>query len=467
MSYMVPAYATRGVIAAARYGPTVYRAGKRALSAGAFAKGMYDQFRGRKRAKGKSPMSPPATPAKVVGGVRSASKKWVSKAPRGHMGRYQGKLKKPKGSTRKQSMIKYSSRGAVTVQETTGTVADPDSVYLYAHVLPPEHVMLAICKSIARKCAENAFKVKYTSLDNLVLQGNYSPTLGEYYQVVSYVNQVTGGITTVVQIITAVSTINTVAADLTTALYAYSAGFGLNNTSNAVEPFTITVYKRLSSNTDSLMLYTMNLRDEVMDLVSSLELKVQNRSLSAAGSSGTDVVDSNPLQGFHYHFTGIPKSRDQVGLQSGSTTATIRAAKFGSIQALDGINLIRGAELPQGYKEPVFSKTFYNCKGISKIRLEPGAIKRANMIYKKKMNVMQFIQKFQYLRDDNTATARVVRTVGGGILLAFEDVINVNSTSNISVTYEKEHRVGCTLSTRKKGCIVPDFIQNTYNNVPA
>lgn len=448
--------------------------GKGALKGAAFAgagAGMHSAASSRKR-RASTDAGAFVQPFKVRS-IGTATPNIPNYAVRGGgRGMYAGKL--PKGKKKnmaKQSLSKYAVRGSTTTRETVGSVNDSDSVYLYFHKFAPSDLIYNISKALIRKLCEMAFKVHYTSFDNLVLGGNYSPITGSYKIVVTYVNVVTGAATTAAILIQDLTTLTVLAgtAGLLPLLDAYSSGFGLVSGSNPIEPFTMTLYKTLTADTESILLASLNLNDEIVQMESTVEVKIQNRSISASGSSSTDVVDSNPLQGYIYEFGSIPKTRDVRNLAAGAGgIGADRASAFGSIKFENGLNLIRGSSLPSAYLEPISSKSFRNCKGVSKIRLEPGAIKNCYRKFKKSCNVVRFLQDFNLQKDSAVlADARIIKTLGGGVMISLEDMINVNSTAKITVTYEAEHRLGLRLRTRKGAVMVGDFTQSTYNNVVA
>jgi hypothetical protein len=452
-----------------------YRAGKGVAKYGGQAVGAYDTARMLSGKGGKRARSGPDGDDKVLkrttnGAVVPSHNKGGKKNSLrgGGHGKFAGKF--PKGNKKamnKQSLTKYNVSGASTTRETVGTVADSDCVYIYAHTHAPIDMVYNISKALTRKLCEKAFKCKYTANEALVLGGTYSPTLGKYKWVITNVNLVTGAQNTQSGDIDGTTTLTNLATAVNVFLLKYSSGYGFVDSANAIEPFTLSVYKQLNTDTDSLLMVTLNLNDEHIDMQSTLELKVQNRSISASGSTSTDVVDSNPVQGYLYEFSSIPKTRDPVKLPTASTAGSVRAAKFGSIRYENGIQLIRGSELPSEYLEPIAAKSFTNCKGVARIRLEPGAIKHLFRTVKKRAPLIKFLQDFNVQTNDaNVNIARVVKTIGGGVMLSFEDLINVNSTANISITYETEHRLGIRLYTRKSSVMVGDFTQNTFNNLP-
>lgn len=445
-----------------KYGPMLAAASNAAKAYAGGGKGSPPAYTSpKKRPRAGSSYSNGGGPA---GGGRKLRK---GKANKGFTGKYGGKFGKPsKVNINKQSLSRYSATGVTSCVETTGTVADPNCVYLYSHVHIPERLIAQVGDAVARKICEKAFKRNYTDLNDIILGGDFSPTLGNIMVVINLIDEANFAHSTSAVAIGAATTIQDVADAITTVFENYSAGYGLTSTSNAIRPNLITVYKQLSSNTDSIALYTMNLQDEFLDIMCMQEIKLQNRSLNASGGSSTDVVDSNPLQGCIYQFSGIPKSRDVAGYSN--TTAFERGSIFGSIYVENGMNLVRAAEIPTSlnYKEPIYAKLFNNCTGVTKARLEPGQIKKIGSSYQKNIGLLKFLEKFAYKRTTNTVESKVISTIGGGVLIAFEDVINVNADSDISITYEVEHRTGVSCYTRKKKVMLPHFYSNTYDNIP-
>lgn len=381
-------------------------------------------------------------------------------------GKFAGKF--PKGKKKNlasQSMSKFARNGSIQVRETVGTVSDTDCVYLYSHNVVPADVMFLIASATVRKLLELAFKTKYTSTSNYVLMGNYNATLGSYLVVLTYYDAVTGANnSTVVSTISGTKLLIECADELGLVLNSYSSGNGTANAANPREPFLLSVYKRMDADSDSVLLATMNLHNEYIELYSSMELKVQNRSASASGSKDTDQVDSNPLQGYIYEFSSVPKSRDPLNVTGGTLATTDRAYDFASVRYIDGMNLVRGSDLPSGYREPITARNFTNCKGVSKVRLEPGCIKNLYRKYQKSINFVKFLHDYNLQVNALTSNGRVIKCLGGGVLIGFEDVINVNSSALITVTYEAERKSGVVLKTRGHTDITPQFIQSEFNN---
>lgn len=208
--------------------------------------------------------------------------------------------------------------------------------------------------------------------------------------------------------------------------------------------------------------------DLVISFESTLEFKMQNRSQSANLSNSTDVIDSNPVQGYIYDFAGIPRTRDAHANNTagGSVPIPNKAWRFESVRFQDGLRLIRGGDLPNGYKEPINGKMFTNCKGQTRFRLEPGAIKHIFRKYKVSHRFNTLIDKIR-VASDNASPGNVNKFVGGGVLFGVEDVINVNSTANITMTYETEHRVCCVIKESKSTPMLSGYVTDTYNLITA
>jgi len=373
----------------------------------------------------------------------------------------------PKGrkkNVNKQSMAKFARSGVIKIRETVGTVTDADCVYLYSHSIVPIDIIEMIGAATMRKLLERAFKTKYTSMDNFCLMGNYNATPGLYNVVFTWYDAVTGAENSNVITVNGTKTVQDVSEELTSILLNYSSGNGFANAANPREPFLLSVYKQINLAADSILLATMNLHNEYIEMQCTLEMKVQNRSVSASGSKDTDQVDSNPVQGYIYEFSSIPKSRDPVNVTGGNIASSPRAYDFASIRFNDGMNLVRGGDMPSGYREPITARNFTNCKGVSKVRLEPGCIKNLYRSYRKNINFVKFLQDLNLQVDQATGNARVIKTLGGGVMLSFEDVINVNSSAIITLTYEAERKSGVILKTRGHTDITPIFQQSVFNN---
>jgi len=174
----------------------------------------------------------------TYGGIPNGKRRTMGarvRPKRGFRGKFAGKFPKPsKVNINRQSLTKFSASGVTSCVETTGTVADPDCVYLYSHVHIPERLMGEVANAIARKICEKAFKRNYTNIDDVILGADYSPTLGNILVVVNLINQDTFALTTSASPIDATTTISTLGLALLPVFENYSAGYGLSNAGNGI-----------------------------------------------------------------------------------------------------------------------------------------------------------------------------------------------------------------------------------------
>lgn len=378
-------------------------------------------------------------------------------------GKFAGKFRKAKKG-KFQLQPKNSNKGFTYVRETVGTVSDPNCCYIYSHVFCPSDIVFAVSCGIARKICEASFDCKYAQITDLVLGGNASPISGNYLLSETHTIGYLQSVGSSAFAINNSTTVANVGSWIRSVLDYYTRENRAADADNLRVLEYFTLYKQLSANTDSLVVYTMNVSDEIVIIDGKVEVKVQNRSLSASGGSGTDVVDSNPVQGFVYDFTSVPKLRAALSKSTTTVFAEPSYSLFQDIRYNDGMNLIRGAQLSivGNGREPINGRTFYNCTSQGRIRLEPGAIKKCSKGFQIKMRLTKFLNNFG---NAISPTDRISDTMKGGLLLSFEDVINVNAAANITMTYEVEHMVTSMMKTVKNTPMISGFAAGTYDNL--
>jgi len=429
-----------------RYGPTAAAA----LTAGARVARAAPQRAGQKR---------------KYKGVKKSSKK----LKRGSytrfpvMSRMSGVVRR---GTRKQAnaFAKYSSRGTVSTHQVSGFVSDPDCVYLTAASIAPDTHIYDICQVIARKLLSKANIYPTDTESTLPLgspqfaTGSANASLGKYtwgiydYQGTSIS---TGSISTT-------TSLEGFAAALQPALVSYASGATNSSSTNVMVPHTVMLFHTSYETSGGVELpivetiSTLYLENEYISILSEVNIKLQNRTLSDDNSTSDTDITKNPIEGYVYEMMGCPKPKlDYLKLLK-------------SVNVSNGMNLIRAAQVYATYpvnaiKEPPLPKAFSNCYRARKLYINPGGIKTVRFYFTKKMGLLNWLKD---VRDQYDATPNGVTVPAPHRLIALKDVINVSTGNNVNVAYEMNRRTGIMLTTGRNHTIGGDVILTTYSNVP-
>lgn len=381
--------------------------------------------------------------------------------PKGYetMGRYSGRFKKAK--TAKTQFNIHSNKGIVDTYETHGTVADPDCVYISAQALDGFRVVEIAVLALMRKLFQKAGFV-ISNVDDLLPSTSISTSV-DWQISLTQVNGKTGAETVLTNYITvAGSTLRTVAAQFNANFLRYSSGETNTGAGSATTdlPLKRLILFRQDYNVSRGFVFEteLNLLDEIMCVKGVMELKVQNRTLSATGSSDAENVDNNPLIGRIYEFSNIPRMRDRS------------AFALSSIPVVSGVQIVRAAQITAGgnstFREPPLPTLFTNCKKTVKVRLEPGAVKTYKLSYTKNMSFLTYLQRIRLQYGTGTEFL-CYWSEFPSVMVSMEDLINVNASQNISCAYESNRTLGIYFKTRRKATGVMTMDQQTYNNIPA
>jgi len=369
-------------------------------------------------------------------------------------GEYVGKFKKLK-SIKNENAV-YGNRGVFQTWEIHGRVNDPNVVYISHQAVDGYEVIVTGVEALMRKLFEKAgYKISSTTE---TIFGK-SLTDSEMYRVQLTTTNLKTGVETV-QVnhpVPVSGTIQNIATVFLPAFLEYSAGFtntGAGDTGVDQKNPTRLILLRQDANVTVAHLFQCELRlaDEIMCIMGSSELKIQNRTAAASGSDDAEDVSNNPLTGRIYEFKAMPKIRNKG------------AFPLCSIPVDKGIQLVRGDSFPdQAWREPPLPQVFSNCKKSSKVLLNPGQIKTIKVSYKKHMNFLTFLQKIrlQYGTGVQFESSYSIFPIQ---IVALEDLINVNELEKINVAYEANKTLGVYMKSNNKRATVTDYKSLQWDN---
>jgi len=372
-------------------------------------------------------------------------------------GRYGGKFKAAVRKT-DSGWTPYARFGYVDTQECNGLVADPNCVYVGHTAQATSFTIVNLTRSLIRQLFYKCINHDAVNYNEEIPGFSFSDTSNVFKIDMLYIDVPTGTVNIEASHTTADNdTIDIISNTFKPFFYTYSAGANSVAASNTKQPYKLEIYVR-DGNTGTYWDYQgcLNLNECMVHVKAVSEMKIQNRSLSATGSANIDQVNNNPIHGYRYVCNGMPRSRDKL------------LNILGSINGFKGVITKRAAELdPSGtnYVEPPLPKTFVNIDKSSKVKLDPGDLKKSKLWYEKSMGFNTFLRKLQYLAD--AASDQIVKNLGQCEVFALEDQININSTENIQIAYEVNRKIGTYVTFKAHRFSTMGFVATTQSNEPA
>jgi len=382
-----------------------------------------------------------------------------------YSGKYAGKFKKSKKKSDPWAI--YTNTGVQNTTEVHGLLADPDCIYIGHSAISIIQAYEVVTQALFRKILTKVGRLNVTDIKQKI-EGYHTLNSDAFKLELVSVNAESGAISLTDHTFGATESIYTLVGDNMASLAPSWSGFQsrlleyMRGTNSNIVPTILRLYRKEANITTFwINAGELDLTNEKVHFKSLSSIKIQNRSLSAGGSSDAQNVENNPLVGYRYGLSGgVPIVRGTQG------TAGNSSYLFNSIDHVTGVMLVRAAQfgtLGSVFKEPAAPGVFTNCKNSNKVRLDPGQIKRSTIAYQVNMAYLTFMKA---LSDQLNGGTKVINIPGKFELFSFEDVINVNSAETIKMAYEVDRKMGVYLTTRKRTYALGNFSAQTLSNVP-
>jgi len=361
----------------------------------------------------------------------------------------------------------YRNFGFCNTTEITGTVSDPDCVYV-GHSTTSGHRILTVFLQAALRKLYRKVGFTCTNVNDPLL--GYEGASDGWRLILSVKEVSTGVITTVTYDTIGVDSIARIVGDTAggvapgwPSLYNFWINYLQNGppTGATQQPTRLSLYQR-DGNLASFYHFMGDIYfpNEMINLYVKSELKIQNRTLGSSGSGDAEDVTNNPLVGKSYEFT---TANPRVKVENCDIISSMIDAT--------GVITRRAAEFPAQtnviMREPPSPKIFWNISKHGKVLLQPGNIKKDTLTYVVRKQVYQFFQDLDWRPVSNAvATAISMKGSGKSALFALEDVINVNASQNISIAYEVNRQEMCYLSTSTNHPSQGSFAQTVQSSNP-
>lgn len=352
----------------------------------------------------------------------------------------------------KQPMDVFNKTGVVLNSETIGSDDDQDCVYIMAEVVNTRSLIRQLCAAMLRTLIEKA-GMRVEGPDCCPFDVDSSAANEALYNItLVFLNTSSGVFTNQDLNCSANQTFSVIVTAFEAFFQNYSAGYGVGNVNNPVEPYRFTLWQGATDRSNAVILSNMLMTETYVDVSGYSELKVQNRTQSSALSNDIEQVGNNPLQGFCYEFKGIPRAK---GNGAGNDGAGVTLKRWWQFQKMDFNRGIRtwgsadGGASETCSREPPNPRQFYNCVSASKIRLDPGQIKKMSGHFQKSANVLKLLKTVRY-QTDASGDLLANYSIFPVHLIALEDVINADVAAKITLQYELERKLGVKCYTKAK-----------------
>lgn len=384
-------------------------------------------------------------------------------------GTYVGRFKKRK--LRKRMVDVFNRHGFTNTTEITGTVSDPDCVYVGHSTSSGPRILTVFLQACLRKLYKESANWTCTNVTDPIL--GYEG-FGDGWRLILYVKDVQAGtVTTSTYDTTTTDTIARIVGDNASGvapswpnLYNFWVNY-IGQASSTIagsvqQPTRLALFQRDGNITNFYhFMGDIYFPNEIINLKVTSELKIQNRTLSATGSADAEDISNNPIVGRVYEVSsGCPRTRVEG------------ADLIGHVIDATGVITRRAAEFPTAtqviMREPPDPKIFWNISKSSKVIIQPGNIKKDVITFSVRKPVYEFFQRLDWrVNTGAVASAGSMKSMGKSALYALEDIINVNAAQNISVAFEVNRTESCYLSTTRSAIAQGGFYQQTQSSNPA
>lgn len=346
-----------------------------------------------------------------------------------------------KGNRKLQVLDYYSKRGIVVARETGGIVASGATEKAQSALVGHSTFCnLQLRTDIARafvKMIFNKMRVAIFNFTDIVNTGR-NLQIVVYYLLYpghtgSSINLVVTNTTTYDDIVTWFSDTVLALADASPEVY-------------FTDLFVREEFVATTPGVGGTILLNLNLASCSFNIYNKSSLKIQNRTISAAGNIEGDDVDNVPLFGKSYsgsgnwaQFGSSMSSATLIVTQDSVTNAPVVTKKFGGTIA-NTANLA----------EPPVKSQVRHCTAVGKAHLDPGQVKTDVLVYKKTFSLNGLVRKYMRSTALLLDTSRIA--IGKYRFFMLEKMIQAVQTTDvnsITIAYELDHKTGIVCQCKR------------------
>jgi len=371
-------------------------------------------------------------------------------------GRYRGHFTKrrfsgKRGSPSKKSENYFSRYGATDTLEVSGSITDPDCVYVGHSSFSAVRLFETCMVAMYRKLYIAAIGYDVSSIDQVIPYKNGN---SDGHSITVFYRDSAGVMGSVFQ--------------------AVPVGTSLKGLTNTAFSFSDTIWKAaindrvivrvtISDNDTNLVRATIDVTRLKFTYQFKSELKMQNVTIPTTEDNEADDVNNVPLVGRSYEFNNwAPRTNASNANAVGSSSGNVDF--FSLVSEFDGVTLVRAAQMPQALKEPPAAAAFSNCAKSMKVRLQPGDIKSDWLIGGGSVSFQNLVNGLDFSASVPQNNRRV--RIGKHAMIAVEKLIGLAGTLPIKIIYEVNHFVGVVASYGMSHGTVGTFLSVSKNNTP-
>lgn len=399
----------------------------------------------RKKAKSKS---------KTMALVKKSLGKTKNRVGKSASGSYRGRFKKP-AKLVKDIKAKAGKLGWQQVIEFSGTVTDPDCVYLHYNNFNKDEIFKTITGAVVRTLFREA-KIDISNQEqelplNLPNQSQFSASNAI---VITFVAQdpITHAQSHVDFFIPDNATLRSVIVGVyTTAGHLGQFMNGYIGNSVFGSPYMIIMYRDVSG-LGRIPMASLTFENLMLEFEMNATLTCQNSSLGSGASTdpSADRVDNQPLKGSLFHFSHAdPRLKQTMSIGTGVLSNNDWVLSSG---VQKGINVWGSAVMPYTIdNEPPSARIWKNIKKSSGVQLDPGIIKKTVLSNKYKNYFAELLKRFRGDVFGSLQGLEIFNNVKAcqSQILVLEERIRTPSTNQISVNWEYENRNYCIAYQKK------------------
>jgi len=376
--------------------------------------------------------------------------------------RYPSKKRTPKRRSykRKRSRVikgenYYARSGGITTREVSGSLSDPDCVYLGHSSVCVGDALAMIAIAMVRKIFKLGIGyepdnersiIPYRTTGAVGGAPGAQDSLGAVL-LFKRANTDTGVKSDLYYTTTNVDTIASVANWVkANVLDVYSAEAAPFPGTATLRNSKLLWMQLLDDNTRQVRAH-IDLTTMYVDLYSKSNLKIQNVTVPTLTATEADNVTNVPLTGRHYHMNAwqpVTGDDDMTTLNWVNQDTGVLSVE---IKAFSGV-------LGQQYltwKEPPPSKAFVNCVSSDKIHLEPGTIKSHMSTCRRRMTLENMLKALcQRIGDVRNRSVKI----GRHDLFAMERMISMDGDLDLKIRYECNFFTGVSVSYRNRPALM-------------
>lgn len=180
----------------------------------------------------------------------------------------------------------------------------------------------------------------------------------------------------------------------------------------------------------------IDLRATKMSIDARSYMKIQNRTASVSGSTSTDVIDLNPLEGktyFGYGTGGVFKGRQRT------TPGAPMITMFNPISDSQGvINAVPDFGKDWTYTEPPSAGSIEYVKKAGGIKIQPGEVQTSFLKSRITIGLNKLLKKLA-VTNSGPLSGRKLMDIGTFRFVGLEKMITTASESLIQMNYEVQH----------------------------